>query len=116
MKRILFILSTIFILSTMLFSSCYSDEDLNEYTKQPPRQSEYFWYYDPFMFLGNDTVQLIGCLASKYDSEVHYVNRSCKVYNDTIYIKHKYIYPTHNIYKGIIRTNKQVYGVEITLQ
>lgn len=97
-------------------NSCYKDEDLNTYEKKLTKQEEYFWFYDHQMLANADTVQLIGILESKDSNVKHYVNRSCKVYNDTIYIIKKSIYPTHNRYKGLIRANKIEYGINIILQ
>lgn len=112
MKKILFIL-------TILLSSCYWTEDLNNYNNyntESSRQSIFFWYYDHDMFINTDSVHLVGQLESKYSNEIHYVNRSCKVYNDTIYISRKDNYPLHYIYKGNIRVNNIIHDVNIILQ
>lgn len=109
MKKILFIL-------TILLSSCYWTEDLNDYNTESSRQSRYFWYCNHDMFINADSVHLVGQLESKYSNEIHYVNRSCKVYNDTIYISRKNIYPLHYIYKGNIRVNNIIHDVNIILQ
>lgn len=95
MKKILFIL-------TIFFTSCYCDTDLNEYdslVNYKYRSVEYYWYYNPTLFTGEDSVQVVGILSNYDDTKEYSVNRRVKVHNDTIYIQKRYSSFSFNIFK-----------------
>lgn len=112
MKKILFIL-------TILFTSCYWNNDLNDYdslVNYKSRSVEYYWYYHPTLFIGEDSVQVIGFLSNYDDTQEYSVNRRVKVYNDTIYIQKRYSSFYYNIFKGSLYFNdKDPYPINTIL-
>lgn len=91
---------------------------MNDYEPQyhdRTRQAEYWWYYDR-MLADADSVQVIGCLESQISEDKHLINRYCTVYDDTVYIERKILYPSHNIFTGIIRIDTTEYNINVILQ
>lgn len=113
MKKLLFILS-------ILFTSCYWNTDLNDYdlvVNHKSRSEEYYWYYNPTLFIGEDSVQVVGFLSNYNDTQEYSVNRRVKVYNDTIYIQKRYKEFYNNIFKGSFYfKNKLPYPIDTILK
>ena len=108
MKRLLYIFVTFII--TLLLTSCYWSDDLNEYTDDShsnrPDAYHYFWYYNPDLFKDVEYCQVIGRYElfdpSSDDNYGHYTNQRCTVYHDTIYLKKRTMFPEYNYFNGSI--------------
>lgn len=108
----------IFIFFALLLSSCYWDEDLNNYNTYNSKQSRNvvnFWYYNDTLFKNHEYCQLIGTFENDTINEYHYVNRRCMIYNDTIYPKPRYVGPNNTIFNGIIIIDSIEHFVNIKL-
>jgi hypothetical protein len=108
MKRLLYILLTLF--STLLLTSCSWSDDLNEYTDDSrsnrPDAYYYFWYYNPDLFKDVEYCQVIGRYElsdpSSDDDYGYYTNQRCYVYDDTIFLKKRTLFPDHIYFNGSI--------------
>ena len=108
-----------FILISFLICSCYWSNNLNDDRHDySSRSSKYFWYYDHELFNDVEYCQLIGILTDESNDpiDVQYINKQCKIYNDTIYIKKRTIKPEYNVFEGIIYINDIEYNVNIKLK
>ena len=121
MKRLLYIFVTF--ISTLLLTSCYWSDDLSDYTDNPklnrPDAYRYFWYYDPILFKDVEYCQVIGRYESADptadDDYGHYTNRRCIVYDDTIFLKKRTLFPDHIYFNGtiVIDNNKFQYRIKL---
>ena len=71
------------------FSSCYKDIDLNDYETEKdeviaPSPRYYFFYHNSKIFHGHEYCNVVGDLRGKTTKYKEYINRRCKIYNDTI--------------------------------
>ena len=102
----------------LLICSCCWENNLNdEYNKPNIRSVDYFWYYNKELFHGEDYCQLIGRIINEdNESSGQYINKRCSIYNDTIYVKRRYIKPEYNIFEGTIYINYNEHNVNIKLK
>lgn len=73
------------------------------------------WYCNHELFSDVENVNLIGELQSHTSKDIHYINKKCKVYNDTIYVQERKISPSHKIYVGLIIINNEENVMRIEL-